>query len=304
MLLSNLPALQVIVPLVSAPLCLLLRNPRHAWACALFTSWLVLAMAVMLVQRVSAVGTLSYAIGAWATPWGIEYRVDMAGALMVLVIATIGALVMPYAWRSIQEELHRKHTGLFYTCYLLCLTGLLGIVVTGDAFNLFVFLEISSLSSYVLISLGSKHRALTAAYQYLVMGTIGATFILISIGLLYMMTGTLNMADLAQRLPDVADTRTIRVAFAFMTVGVSIKLALFPLHIWLPNAYTFAPSVVSAFMAATATKVGVYLLLRLFFTVFGFNFSFLAMHFCQILMLLAVAAIMFATMLELFHEKL
>ena len=303
MLLSNLPALQVIIPLVSAPLCMLLRNPRHAWACALFTSWLVLGMAVMLAQRVYTAGTLSYAIGAWATPWGIEYRVDMAGALMVLVIAIIGALVMPYAWHSIQEELHKKQTGLFYTCYLLCLTGLLGIVVTGDAFNLFVFLEISSLSSYVLISLGSKRRALTAAYQYLVLGTIGATFILISIGLLYMITGTLNMADLAQRLPDVADTRTIRVAFAFMTVGVSIKLALFPLHIWLPNAYTFAPSVVTAFMAATATKVGVYVLLRFFFTVFGFHFSFVAMHVGEILMLLAVAAILVASLVAVFQDN-
>jgi multicomponent Na+:H+ antiporter subunit D len=243
-LLSNLPALQVVIPLVSAPLCLLLRNPRHAWAWSTIVSWLVLAMAVMLAQRVYASGTIFYAIGAWATPWGIGYRVDMAGALMILVIATIGAVVMPYAWRSIQHELHKKHVGLFYTCYLLCLTGLLGIVVTGDAFNLFVFLEISSLSSYVLISLGSTRRALTAAYQYLVMGTIGATFILIGIGLLYMMTGTLNMMDLSQRLPEVTDTRTIRVAFAFVTVGVSIKLALFPLHLWVPKPNTIAPSVV------------------------------------------------------------
>ncbi|MDX2458420.1 MAG: monovalent cation/H+ antiporter subunit D family protein [Gammaproteobacteria bacterium] len=302
-MLSNLPALQVVVPLVSAPVCLLLRRPRHAWICALLTSWIVLAMAVMLAQRVYAGGTVSYAIGAWATPWGIEYRIDMAGALMILIIATIGALVMPYAWRSIQEELHKKHTGLFYTCYLLCMTGLLGIVVTGDAFNLFVFLEISSLSSYVLISLGSKRRALTAAYQYLVMGTIGATFILIGVGLLYMMTGTLNMLDLAQRLPGVADTRTIRVAFAFVTVGVSIKLALFPLHIWLPNAYTFAPSVVTAFMAATATKVGVYILLRFFFTVFGVHFSFGAMHVGKILMLLAVVAILVASLVAVFQDN-
>ncbi len=303
MLLANLPALQVVIPLVSAPLCLLLRNPRHAWACALLTSWLVLAIAVMLAQRVYAEGTISYAIGAWATPWGIEYRVDMAGALMILIIATIGAVVMPYAWRSIAHELHKKHTGLFYTCYLLCLTGLLGVVVTGDAFNLFVFLEISSLSSYVLISLGSKRRALTAAYQYLVMGTIGATFILIGVGLLYMMTGTLNMMDLSQRLPEVTDTRTIRVAFAFITVGVSIKLALFPLHQWLPNAYSFAPSVVSAFIAATATKVGVYVLLRFFFTVFGIHFSFNNMHVGQILMLLAVTAILVASLVAIFQNN-
>ena len=303
MLLANLPALQVAIPLVSAPLCLLLRNPRHAWVWSTIVSWLVLAMAILLVQRVSVDGTLSYAIGAWATPWGIEYRIDMAGALMILVIATIGAGVMPYAWRSIQHELHKKNAGLFYTCYLLCLTGLLGVVVTGDAFNLFVFLEISSLSSYVLISLGSSRRALTAAYQYLVMGTIGATFILIGIGLLYMMTGTLNMLDISQRLPEVADTRTIRVAFAFVTVGVSIKLALFPLHIWLPNAYTFAPSVVTAFIAATATKVGVYVLLRFFFTVFGIHFSFNSMHVGEILMLLAVAAILVASLVAIFQNN-
>ncbi len=301
MLTEHLPALQVVIPLVSAPICLLLRNPRHAWACALTVSWAVLAIAIMLVQDVYAEGTLPYAIGAWATPWGIAYQIDMAGALMILIIAIIGAVVMPYSWRSIGYEIDKKNTGLFYTCYLLCLTGLLGIVVTGDAFNLFVFLEISSLSSYVLISLGSTRRALTAAYQYLVMGTIGATFILIGIGLLYMMTGTLNMLDLAQRLPDVTDTRTIRVAFAFVTVGVSIKLALFPLHLWLPNAYTFAPSVVSAFIAATATKVGVYVLLRFFFTVFGIQFSFAAMHVGEILMLLAVAAILVASLVAIFQ---
>ena len=304
MLTEHLPALQVIVPLVSAPLCLLLRNHRHAWAWSTATSWLALAIAVLLTQRVYAGGTLSYAIGAWATPWGIEYRIDMAGALMILVITTIGAVVMPYARRSVEHEIPKKLAGLFYTCYLLCLTGLLGIVVTGDAFNLFVFLEISSLSSYVLISLGATRRALTAAFQYLVMGTIGATFILIGVGLLYMMTGTLNMMDLSQRLPEVADTRTIRVAFAFVTVGVSIKLALFPLHLWLPNAYTYAPSVVSAFFAATATKVGIYVLLRFFFTVFGSQFSFAAMHVGEILMLLAVAAILIASLVAVFQDNI
>ena len=304
MLTAHLPALQVVVPLASAPLCLLLRNPRHAWACALTVSWLALAIAILLAQRVYAEGTISYAIGAWATPWGIEYRVDMAGALMILVITTIGAVVTPYARRSVAHEIPKKIAGLFYTCYLLCLAGLLGIVVTGDAFNLFVFLEISSLSSYVLISMGATRRALTAAFQYLVMGTIGATFILIGVGLLYMMTGTLNMMDISQRLPEVADTRTIRVAFAFVTVGVSIKLALFPLHLWLPNAYTFAPSVVSAFFAATATKVGIYVLLRLFFTVFGSQFSFAAMHVGEILMLLAVAAIVIASLVAIFQDNI
>ncbi len=105
MLTEHLPALQVVIPLIAAPLCLLLRNPRHAWACALITSWVVLAIAILLVQDVYTEGTLPYALGAWVTPWGIAYQIDMAGALMILIIASIGAVVMPYAWRSIQQEI-------------------------------------------------------------------------------------------------------------------------------------------------------------------------------------------------------
>ena len=304
MLLVHAPALQVALPLAAAPLCLLLRSPRLAWALATLVSWSALGIALLLTHQVMSSGALSYALGDWAAPLGIEYRIDMASALMLLIITAIGALVTPFALRSVEHELRPDSIGLFYTCYLLCLTGLLGIVVTGDTFNLFVFLEISSLSSYVLISQGCSRRALTAAYQYLVMGTIGATFILIGVGLLYMMTGTLNMADLAQRLPALSDSRTIRVAFAFITVGVSLKLALFPLHLWLPNAYAFAPSVVSVFIAATATKVGVYVLLRLYFTVFGTSFSFAAMHVGDILMVLAATAMLSASLVAVFQHNI
>src|SRR5690606_1175350 len=148
------------------------------------------------------------------------------------------------------------------------------------------------LSSYILISQHRERRALVAAYQYLVMGTIGATFLLIGIGLLYGMTGTLNMADLAQRLQEVEQTRTVYTGFAFIVVGAGIKLALFPLHWWMPNAYTYAPSVVSAFLAATATKVAVYVLLRFLFTVFGVVFSFRSEFFQSALIFLSVAAVL------------
>jgi len=299
----HLPALLVVLPLVSAPVCLLLRDAGYAWAYTLVVSWCVFALAIVLLWQVFVEGTISYAMGAWAVPWGIEYRIDMPGALMVLIVSSIGSVVMPYAYTSVRHEIGESRSSLFYTCYLLCLTGLLCVVVTGDAFNLFVFLEISSLSSYVLISLGATRRSLTAAYQYLVMGTIGATFILIGVGLLYMMTGTLNMVDLSQRLSPICETRTIQVAFAFMTVGVSLKLALFPLHLWLPNAYTYAPSVISAFLAATATKVGVYVLLRFFFTVFGSRFSFESMHVGDILMILAVVAMFVASVVAVFQDN-
>jgi len=283
---------------------MLLRSGRLAWGFTLVVSWAVLVVAVLLLIRVLAEGTVSYPMGGWAAPWGIEYRVDALGAFVILIVAFSGAIVLPFAYASVRHEIADDLITLFYTCYLLCLTGLLGIVVTGDAFNLFVFLEISSLSSYVLISLGSARRALTAAFQYLVMGTIGATFILIAVGWLYMMTGTLNMADLAERLPEVADTRTIRAAFAFVTVGVSLKLAFFPLHLWLPNAYTYAPSVVSAFLAATATKVAAYVLLRFFFTVFGAEYSLGAMPLAEILMVLALTATLVTSLVAVFQEDI
>ena len=107
------------------------------------------------------------------------------------------------------------------------------------------------------------------------MGTIGATFIIIGVGLMYMMTGTLNMYDLAERLPEVHKTKTVLSAIGFFIVGVCLKLALFPLHLWLPNAYAFAPSIATAFLAATSTKVAVYVLIRCVFSIFGILFAFL-----------------------------
>ena len=209
MILSQLPALQVTLPLVAAPLCLLVRSGRAAWGIALFASAASFAVAVLLLSRVLDQGSLSYEFGGWAAPWGIEYRVDIVNAFVLFVVTAITTVVLFFANDSVRKEVDASRQSLFYTVWLLCLTGLVGIVMTGDAFNLFVFLEISSLSSYVLIAFGKDRRALTASYQYLVMGTIGATFVLIGVGLLYMMTGTLNMADLADRLPAVMATRTV-----------------------------------------------------------------------------------------------
>ncbi len=303
MISAHLPALQVVVPLIAAPLCVILRRGTWTWALALLVSWVSLAISVVLLGQVLDDGPLSYAFGGWEPPWGIEYRVDALNAYVLLIVSVVGAVVLPFARRSALEEVPESQHGLFYASFLLCLTGLLGVTITGDAFNLFVFLEISSLSSYVLISLGHDRRALHAAFQYLILGTIGATFIVIGIGLLYMATGTLNMADLADRLPYVDDSRTVLVSFAFITVGATLKLALFPLHFWLPNAYAYAPSAVTAFLAATATKVGVYILLRFFFTVYSFDFPLKSIALQGMLMPLSVVAILVASTVAIFETN-
>jgi multicomponent Na+:H+ antiporter subunit D len=301
---EHLPILQIVIPLISAPVCLLLRRGPLSWGFAMGVSAATLFMAFTLLMRVVDGGTISYELGSWAPPWGIEYRIDLINSFVMLLVSTIGAVVLFYAPPSVAKEIPSEKHYLFYTAYLLCLTGLLGVAITGDVFNLFVFLEISALSSYVLISLGSDRRALTAAYQYLVVGTLGATFIVIGIGLIYGVTGTLNMADLHDRLDVVGVNRTVLVAFAFLTVGMSLKLALFPLHLWLPNAYTYAPSVVTAFLASTATKVSIYVFLRFVFTVFGRDFAFGAMHLDAILLPLALIGIFAGSIVAVFQTNI
>ncbi|MQA89025.1 MAG: monovalent cation/H+ antiporter subunit D family protein [Gemmatimonas sp.] len=298
---AHLPVLQVVIPLMAAAVCAALRPARVAWAFAVLVSWTVFVIAVLLLREVLAGGTISYEIGGWAAPWGIEYRIDVVNAFVLLIVSTVGAVVLPYAGDSVEREIRRDQIPLFYTAFLLCLTGLLGITITGDVFNVFVFLEISSLSTYTLVAMGRERGALTAAFRYLVMGSVGATFIVIGIGLLYSVTGTLNMVDLGLRLSELTATRTVPVAFAFLTVGISLKLALFPLHLWLPNAYAYAPSAATAFIAATATKVAVYMLLRFFFTVFGATFSFDTMQLGFVLLPLALVAIFSMSLVAIFQ---
>ncbi len=302
MIAEHLPALQVVLPLLAAPACILLRREGLCWALAALVSWVSLAVSVGLLFQVQDGGVISYHLGGWEPPWGIEYRVDLVNAFVMLIVTVISAVVLPFARTSVRAEIPDR-AYLFYSMYLLCFTGLLGISITGDAFNVFVFLEISSLSSYVLISLGKDRRALTAAYQYLIMGTIGATFYLIGVGLLYAMTGTLNMADLAVRIPAVADTQTVHAAFAFLLIGIALKSAIFPLHLWLPNAYCYAPSVVTAFLAATATKVSIYVLLRIIFSVFGSFYGFNVLEFDLILVVLAAVAMVLASTVAIFQTN-
>ena len=270
---------------------------------ALLTSGVAFLISIALLQEVIQNGTIIYALGGWSAPWGIEYRIDLLNAYVLLIVSGVSAVVLLSTQTSIQNELAEdKHTYL-YTLYLLCLAGLLGIVATGDVFNVFVFLEIASLSSYALVAMGNSRGALWASFQYLIMGTVGATFILIGIGLMYAMTGTLNMYDLSQRLPEVSDSRTVFTAFAFFIVGVCLKLALFPLHLWLPNAYTHAPSAITAFLAATATKVSVYILIRFVFSVFGVEFSFSRFPLQDIFLTLSIAGILIASTTAIFQQN-
>ncbi len=304
---AHLPALIVAGPLLAAPLCLLLEGrARAAWALAFAAALASFAAAGVLLGQVWSGGIISYALGGFAPPLGIEYRVDAANALVLLVVTGAAALAMLFARESAAAEIPPRQQPWFYACALLCLSGLAGVAATGDAFNVFVFLEISSLSAYALIALGAARdrRALTAAYNYLILGTIGAGFYVIGIGFLYALTGTLNMADLAQRLDAVSDLRAARTGLAFIVAGLALKIALFPLHFWLPNAYSFAPSAAAVLLSAASTKVAVYVLARFLFSVFGAGFTFEIALLEQMLMPLALISIFAASLIAVFQENL
>lgn len=300
----HLPALAVIVPMLTAPVVVLLQPRGLAWAAATAASAVSLAIAIALTQQVLAVHTLSYQMGGWPAPYGIELAVDPLSALVLLLISGASTAGLLASRDGIAADVGSARQPMFHAAWLLALAGLSGITVAADAFNAFVFMEVSSLASYVIIAASSDRRALPAAFKYLVMGTIGATFYLIGIGLIYLMTGTLNLSDMESRIHEVGDQRPILVAAGFITIGLGLKAAVFPLHAWLPNAYTYAPHAVSVFLAACSTKVSLYLLLRFDFFVFQENLVGHDAQFALFLTPLAILAILVGSLVALFETNL
>ncbi len=270
---SALPVLIIVIPLITAFILPVLGWWKKEAVFPLTLAALAFSFgaSTAAAREVVTKGPIQYFMGGWAPPWGIEYHIDHLAALMLLLLSFITLLVGIYSKKSILKELPDKEVP-FYAVYLLLVSGLMGIVVTADMFNLYVFLEITSLSSYALISVGGG-RAVVSAFRYVILGTVGAAFYLLSVGYLYSVTGTLNMADLSSILPNLYQSNAVLVGFAFFVIGISIKMALFPMHAWLPGAYSDAPSAVSALIAATTTKVAAYVLVRVMFFVFEPRFS-------------------------------
>ncbi|MBC2721957.1 monovalent cation/H+ antiporter subunit D family protein [Desulfosporosinus sp.] len=301
-MIKHLPALLIVIPLLAAIITPIIGRIHWvlSWYTVTITTFISFVISLSLLQTVLLQGDISYWMGGWQPPWGIEYAIDNLNVFVMIIVSFMAFAGAIYSKNSINDEIDEARKPFFYSVYLLFVTGLMGMVVTGDIFNIYVFLEITALAGYALIAIGKKRQALLGAYNYLVMGTIGATFFLLGIGYLYLMTGTLNIADMAARLPEFYQTKAIFTAFTFLVIGLCIKLALFPMHFWMPNVYTHAPSAVSAVMAATGAKVAAYAIIRVMFTVFEPEFYTLAPFNIQpILLILAVAAILAGSIMAL-----
>ena len=262
---SDLPALLVVLPILGALVSLLagIRWDRSGWYVAAATLSVQVAGAVAFAADGLSGAPGSYAVGDFTIPYGIELLVDGLSASMVVLVAVVALGVLAYARRA------GPRSSRFYSTYLLLVTGLTGMSVTGDAFNMYVFLEITGLTAYALVAGGEGGRSAVAGLKYLLVGTFGAALYLLGVGYAYVATGTLNMADLSNELAAVGyGSPLVRAAFAFVVVGLFVKVAMFPLHTWQPDAYAGAPDSVSALLASLVSPVSAYALVRIVLTVF------------------------------------
>jgi len=262
------------------------------------------ASARTLGAVLSGGGAVHYRLGGWPPPLGIELVVDHLNGLVLCVVAGCALLAAVYSFRTVRED-NPDRVHHYYTLFALFVTGLLGMVATGDAFNLYVLLEITALSSYALLARG-RGPAYVATFKYLVMGTIGACFYLLGVGYLYSKTGTLNMADLAALLsrPELQESVSVRIGFALIVLGTWIKMGLFPLHGWLPNAYARAGTATACLVAPLATKVTVYVMVRLMFSVFSVEYVFRSVPWHGAVVHLATAAVVAGSVMALAQRDL
>lgn len=293
------PVLLVIIPL----LCAFLVNMigwfnRHLCFYVAFLGVLgSFSASVITLERVLKNGVISYRLGGWPPPFGIEYVIDHFNGLILVTVSFVSLLAIIFSKKSVIRELPDKQPQ-FYTLFILLVTGLMGMTVTGDAFNLYVLLEIAALTGYALIAMGDK-RALVAGFNYIILGTIGASFYLLGVGHLYIMTGSLNMADLLTLLPSLHSLNAIFIALIMILVGVWIKMAFFPMHGWLPNAYTYAPSAAGCLIAPLVTKVSVYVMIRIMISVFSAEYVYHVAGLSETVVWMAVVAIISGSILAL-----
>ncbi len=275
LIVEHFPVLVVAISMFAAFTILIagwLLNKKCCFFISFITILVQFILSIFILHHVLTVGTITYWLGGWAPPWGIEYVVDALNAYILVILLFLSLVCVMYSKRYEEHEIPNKIVS-YYVLYQLLVTGLCGVTVTGDIFNMYVFIEIFSLAAYALIASHGK-IALKASLTYLVMGAIGACFFLLGIGFLYSVTGSLNMYDISCILKtgDLYTSRVVQAAFTFFIIGMGIKMALFPLHTWLPDAHSFAPAEISAMLSGIIIEVSTYALIRVCLSVFTVDF--------------------------------
>lgn len=293
----------VTVPLAGAALVPIVarHEPRRAGPFAFAVTLVTTALAGVLVAHLATQGPFVSALGGWTAPYGIELRFDRFAA-WTLPLSALFAFVVPYAWRYLEHGVPLERWAPFYALVLLNLGGLLGFSVTGDLFNLFVTMEVVSLSSYALVAVAGRGVAAWAALKYLLLGAVSSLMVLLAVGWLFALTGSLNLADVSARLATAEPNAAVLVALASLAVAFLVKAAAFPLHVWLPDAHAIAPSPVSAILSGLVVKVGIVGLLRVLQLVAGTGIDLDPLN--TVLTVLGAAAIVMGAFLAIFQDDI
>ena len=256
----------VAVPLVTAFLLPIFGKKGKSVATLLAN----LATISLLVLAVASIGqSRAYEIGKWSIPLGINLVLDGLSALMLLAISVVSTAAMLFSTRYMEQYTAKSK---YLSLFMLMVAGMNGVVLSGDIFNLFVFLEIASIASYALVGFGCEHEELEASFKYMVLGSIGSTFILFAVALVYGNTGSLNMAYISKAIQGSGLNAGLAFALALFITGFGLKAALVPFHAWLPDAHPSAPAPISAMLSGVLIKaLGVYALARVVFNVFGIS---------------------------------
>ncbi len=301
---TQAPVLMIIAPLIASIFITLIGwfRPKLSHPIAVISLLISSIASIQVFQMVLSNGPQQYFLGNWPAPFGIEYVIDHLNSLLLVTISVVATLVALYAKRSVEKELPDKLAN-YYTLFVLLVTGLLGISITGDAFNLYVLLEIAALTSYALIAF-AKGRSLMATFNYVMMGSIGACFYLLGVGYLFIKTGTLNMTNLSQILVSLHMSQAVLVGFVLIILGMWVKMAFFPVHGWLSNAYTYAPTASTCLIAPLMTKVSVYVMIRVMTSVFSTEYVFNHLSWHLVVVAMASVAILVGSMMALSQRDL
>lgn len=271
------PILAIVVPLAGAFLTPLIgiigERTRHPKLTGYFALTIAVISLLFVVDVANSKwgGIEVYKLGGWPPPLGINLAVDGLGLLIGLIVAGLSTIIIIYSIVYMKGE---RGLSQYYTLLLLLSAGMLGVTFTGDIFNLYVFFEIMSISSYALIAFRRSGLSIEGSIKYLIIGSLGTSFILLGVTLLYGLTGTLNIADIAGKLSIINSTAAstpliLILALTFFVVGFGMKIGMIPFHAWLPDAYQAAPSPITAIMAGGTAIVGVGAMLRVGYLIFG-----------------------------------
>lgn len=301
----NFPLLILLILLLSSFVMPILKRIQAVKGLSLFTMLLCLVLSVLTLEHVSEAGAFIYKVGHFEAPWGNELRIGYLESIMSILFTSIAALIIWASFYSVEHEIKGKNIKLYYTLCGILLASLLGIVYSNDIFNCFVFIEISSISACGIVVVKDKKENIKAAIKYLILSSLGSGLVLMGIAFLYSITGNLNIDYIYKELSGVKDLyrNTLIIALGLFTVGLGVKSAMFPLHMWLPDAHTYAPSSSSAMLSSLVLKAYIILYIKVIYRMFGIE-TVKGLPVLELVLIMGAAGMLFGSILALLQKDL